>query len=97
MSIHELHAWRLSQNKALASAHVLTSDDSLANFMNQARLINECLHAYGIHSTTLQPELATSIRADSDEDPRGLRRRAVKSPNCQINCGTLCEELTCCG
>lgn len=57
LSIHELHVWRLSQHKALASAHVLTSDDSLSNFMVQAKQINECLHAYGIHSTTLQPEL----------------------------------------
>lgn len=27
--------------------------------MVQAKRINECLHAYGIHSTTLQPELVT--------------------------------------
>lgn len=59
LSIHELHVWRLSQHKALASAHVLTSDDSLSNFMVQAKRINECLHAYGIHSTTLQPELVS--------------------------------------
>jgi zinc transporter 1 len=50
LSIHELHVWRLSQHKALASAHVFTTDDSLANFMVRAKLINECLHAYGIHS-----------------------------------------------
>ncbi|KFY02927.1 hypothetical protein V490_00363 [Pseudogymnoascus sp. VKM F-3557] len=97
VSIHELHAWRLSQNKALASAHVLTSDDSLANFMNQARLINECLHAYGIHSTTLQPELVTSIKPDSAGELQSLRQRLVKDPRCQINCGSLCEDLTCCG
>ncbi|KAK0107191.1 hypothetical protein ONS95_003896 [Cadophora gregata] len=59
LSIHELHVWRLSQHKALASAHVLTSDNSLSNFMVQAMRINECLHAYGIHSTTLQPELVS--------------------------------------
>lgn len=27
--------------------------------MVQAKRINECLHAYGIHSTTLQPELVS--------------------------------------
>ncbi|KFY67411.1 hypothetical protein V496_01602 [Pseudogymnoascus sp. VKM F-4515 (FW-2607)] len=97
VSIHELHAWRLSQNKALASAHVLTSDDSLTNFMNQARLINECLHAYGIHSTTLQPELATSIGVDGGSELHGLRQRPVKTASCQISCGSLCEDLTCCG
>jgi len=97
ISIHELHAWRLSQNKALASAHVLTSNDSLTNFMNQARLINECLHAYGIHSTTLQPELATTIGVDGGRELNGLRQRPVKTASCQISCGSLCEDLTCCG
>ncbi|KAF2672911.1 cation efflux family protein [Microthyrium microscopicum] len=97
VSIHELHVWRLSQDKALASAHVLTSDDSLTSFMNQARLINQCLHAYGIHSTTLQPELVTSIGVDSGGELHGLRQRPVKTASCQINCGSLCEDLTCCG
>lgn len=97
VSIHELHVWRLSQNKALASAHVLTSDDSLANFMKQAQLINECLHAYGIHSTTLQPELVAPIRQNNDGGMQGLHQRSVKGPGCQINCGSLCEDLTCCG
>ncbi|KFY67430.1 hypothetical protein V496_01621 [Pseudogymnoascus sp. VKM F-4515 (FW-2607)] len=97
VSIHELHVWRLSQNKALASAHVLTSDDSLANFMKQAQLINECLHAYGIHSTTLQPELVAPIRQNNDGGMQGLHQRSVKGPGCQINCGSHCEDLTCCG
>jgi zinc transporter 1 len=29
----------------------------VASFVAKARTIRECLHAYGIHSTTLQPEL----------------------------------------
>ncbi len=75
--MHELHAWRLSQNKAIATAHIVTSKDSLASFMTQARLINECFHAYGIHSTTLQPELVTPIGTrDSEEEPM-LRRRTL--------------------
>ncbi|KAK2788733.1 hypothetical protein FQN53_003242, partial [Emmonsiellopsis sp. PD_33] len=65
LSIHELHAWRLNQNKAIASAHVVTSDSSLANFMARAQRIGECLHAYGIHSVTLQPELASSAASAS--------------------------------
>lgn len=105
ISVHELHAWRLSQTKALASAHVLTSSDSLADFMVQAKRINECLHEYGIHSITLQPELVTGptpmLAGDS------VRRRVVGnldgknddggvSGGCRLNCGSLCEELTCC-
>ncbi|KAF8855083.1 zinc transporter 1 [Acephala macrosclerotiorum] len=101
VSIHELHAWRLSQHKALASAHVLTSDDSLSNFMAQAKLINECLHAYGIHSTTLQPELVTPDTSPAVKALQSMRSRIAsqggKGKKCKISCGTICEELTCCG
>ncbi|PGH14048.1 hypothetical protein AJ79_03318 [Helicocarpus griseus UAMH5409] len=68
VSIHELHAWRLNQNKAIASAHVVTADSSLANFMVRARHIGECLHAYGIHSVTLQPELLHSSSSSTIGD-----------------------------
>ncbi|KAM7202874.1 Cation efflux protein [Rhypophila sp. PSN 637] len=58
-SIHELHVWRLDQKKTVASAHVVVSSNdysSLVDFMDQATTIRECLHAYEIHSVTLQPE-----------------------------------------
>merc|ERR1712093_4682 len=97
LSIHELHVWSLSQHKALASAHVLTSDDSLSNFMVQAKRINECLHAYGIHSTTLQPELVARAGSSIDERSQSLHRRPTTTAGCQIHCGSICEGLTCCG
>jgi len=107
-SIHELHVWRLNQSKAIASAHVVTSDTSLTKFMTQAQLIGECLHAYGIHSITLQPELAagsvesTTIESTAPgEEPQaqgdGLRFRQRIRPTCRIACGTSCNTLTCCG
>lgn len=55
-SVHELHVWRLNEHKAIGSAHVVVSDESVATFIETARHINECLHAYGVHSVTLQPE-----------------------------------------
>lgn len=101
VSVHELHVWRLDQNKAIASAHVITTESSLANFMTQAKRISECLHAYGIHSVTLQPELTSSIGRGSDElhshDDQLVRRRQGTHPTCQISCGSGCETLTCCG
>ena len=57
VSVHELHVWRLNQQKSLASAHVVIDDASLERFHGQAKTINECLHAYGVHSATIQPEL----------------------------------------
>ncbi|KAI0196020.1 cation efflux family protein [Xylaria flabelliformis] len=57
-SVHELHIWRLDQQKAIASAHVVVSNNEMADFMDRAKTVSECLHAYGIHSATVQPELA---------------------------------------
>ncbi|CAI7658321.1 unnamed protein product [Penicillium glandicola] len=86
-SIHELHIWRLNQQKTLASVHVVVSENSVKDFMKTARVINECFHAYGIHSITLQPELLGEVDVSHES----------QSPRCQIICGTVCEQLTCCG
>lgn len=66
--------------------HVVVSEDSVEDFMKTARVINECFHAYGIHSVTLQPELSEEV----DEMLHESRR-------CQVICGTVCEQFTCCG
>lgn len=101
-SIHELHVWRLNQKVALASAHVVTTDSTLSSFMSKAKLIGECLHAYGIHSVTLQPELAgqsqgVDVDVTGSEEGQGqLRRRREGGDECRIVCGVRCEELRCC-
>ncbi|KAI9645603.1 hypothetical protein NHQ30_006345 [Ciborinia camelliae] len=86
LSIHELHIWSLCQRKTVASAHIITIEPDIGAFMKQAKLIRECLHAYGIHSVTLQAEasngaIINGIGADE---------------KCQMVCGSLCEELACC-
>ncbi|TPX07326.1 uncharacterized protein E0L32_010748 [Thyridium curvatum] len=111
-SIHELHIWRLDQKKAIASAHVVVEDQYISSFMDKARTVSECLHAYGIHSATLQPEVAVSSQIiaaasrdgeNADSSATGvasiassLRRRRLESTECQILCGSLCEDLMCC-
>ena len=107
-SVHELHVWRLDQKKAIASAHVVVSDNSVPNVMAKAKTISECLHAYGIHSATLQPELATLREvapAPSQQTEAttalasagsSLRRRRTLPAGCQIPCGSVCESLMCC-
>ncbi|KAL7267672.1 hypothetical protein RUND412_009731 [Rhizina undulata] len=100
IAVHELHVWRLNQQKSIASAHIVTSERSLEAFMRQAQLMGECLHAYGIHSVTLQPELAEQHHmeeASSSEQSSGVRRRVSRAMACQIKCGIHCEDLTCCG
>src|SRR3569833_11398 len=110
-SVHELHIWRLDQEKNIASVHLVVSDQTVSNFMDKARTVSECLHAYGIHSATLQPELAVAPDAAPSEatalvesrpstnnggGASSLRRRIVEPAGCQIICGSLCENLMCC-
>ncbi|KAF2197989.1 cation efflux protein [Delitschia confertaspora ATCC 74209] len=98
LSVHELHVWRLDQRKSIATAHVIVKDESLSAFMQKAQTVSECLHAYGIHSTTLQPELAPFEDEDSrtSSEMEGLRQRRVSLLKCGLSCGTFCEPLMCC-
>ncbi|KAK8869087.1 cation efflux protein [Apiospora arundinis] len=109
-SVHELHVWRLNQTKAVASAHVIVGEnDTIADFMERARTVSECLHAYGIHSTTLQPEVAAVAVAVAGVTSSAATTIVSSSPSptirtghrdeagCQMMvCGKLCEGLKCC-
>lgn len=92
LAVHELHVWRLNQTKSLASAHVVVRDTDVKEFMGRAKVISECLHAYGIHSATLQPELADG----EDIRREGEMQEEMGSGKCKLTCGTLCEPLKCC-
>ncbi|KAJ5088346.1 cation efflux protein [Penicillium angulare] len=111
LAIHELHIWRLNQEKSLASAHVVLDSDVLPDFENIAKTIRECLHEYGIHSITLQPEAhiqrQTSASGSagnivvnaSDESGDSATRQASQDESfyqCKAGCGSLCLEQTCC-
>lgn len=92
--------WRLDQKKAIASAHVVVSDQSVSSFMEKAKTVSECLHAYGIHSATIQPELdlpSEATSAAASITPSVRRRQVPTSAACQMLCGKgLCENLMCC-
>ena len=57
---HHLHVWQLSDTKLVASLHVKVDCEvegaGSASYMHLAREIRSCLHGYGIHSSTIQPE-----------------------------------------
>jgi zinc transporter 1 len=109
-SVHELHIWRLDQRKSVASVHVVVDDRTLEGFADKAKIIMECLHAYGVHSATLQPELvASSPVTISDSGPESQatlidanhnaptsRRPRGGQQDCQLICGSLCDGLRCC-
>ncbi|KAH0558513.1 hypothetical protein GP486_004830 [Trichoglossum hirsutum] len=59
-SCHHLHVWQLNDTKLVASLHIEIQFDfqgsGSAQYMTLARAVRRCLHAYGIHSSTIQPE-----------------------------------------
>lgn len=81
----------------------------METFKQKAHVINECLHEYGIHSATLQPEAAppassptivaaataTTDGAASSVSSASLGRRR-RDPDCQIICSSVCQKLACC-
>ena len=54
LSIHELHVWKLSGNKIIATAHITCHN--LEEYMIIASKVKILFHEKGIHSTTIQPE-----------------------------------------
>jgi zinc transporter 1 len=71
INLHELHVWQLSESKIVASVHVLVdcSSGQTDKYMSIAAHIRDNLHAWGIHSSTIQPEFV----------PGGLREAAILS------------------
>jgi zinc transporter 1 len=99
LSVHELHVWCLDQRKAIASAHVVVSDPDVESFMKKAKVITECLHAYGIHSATLQPELPVLKRVEDDEITEvgsAVTTARASLEKCGVPCGSVCDDLKCC-
>ncbi|KAL7921094.1 cation efflux protein [Trichoderma austrokoningii] len=104
-SVHELHIWRLDQRKSIATAHVVVDGRTVKSFADKAKVIMECLHAYGIHSATLQPEvrpgqsgpqtLGTAVSVGPDTGVP-TRRRPDDGSNCHMLCGSQCGGMRCC-
>jgi len=80
IDIHEIHVWQLSNDLLVASLHITCLRS--CNFMKLASTMKGILHSYGIHATTIQPELV-------DEDYK-------KEADCLLRCQMKCEEMSCC-
>jgi solute carrier family 30 (zinc transporter), member 1 len=72
VSCHHLHVWQLSDTKIVASLHVQVDceveGDGSASYMHLARQVRRCLHGFGIHSSTIQPEFCLQ-KADDEQSP----------------------------
>lgn len=113
VSCHHLHVWQLSDTKLIASLHVQVSfefkDQGSQRYMQLARQIRKCLHDYGIHSSTIQPEFcceathghrmiedAIAFGNDGAESDSCRESEANNDPECLLDCGDDCDDAAAC-
>ncbi|KAJ4400189.1 Zinc resistance conferring protein [Didymella pomorum] len=107
VSCHHLHVWQLSDTKLIASLHVQVDFDfkgeGSARYMTLAREVRECLHQYGIHSSTIQPEFcldATHDHSAAGSEDEGARPKAPsvrgEADACLLECPDSCGNAKQC-
>lgn len=110
ITCHHVHIWQLSDTKLVASMHIQVafpiSEAGGEKYMVLAKRVRKCLHAYGIHSATIQPEFCLDeshghIR-DAEQQfnvdgPAEVRRcRGDGEASCLLECVDNCVGQGCC-
>jgi solute carrier family 30 (zinc transporter), member 1 len=92
----------------IASVHIQVSLPSLnrtKRYHSIARAIRTCLHAYGIHSSTIQPEFADDLPGTAgksvpsehgDDEDTPLLQDGSNGKGCLFECVGECEDSRCC-
>lgn len=91
INVHELHVWSLSESKTVASVHIMVRSE---DFVGASKAIRKVLHRFGIHSSTIQPEIvgtnahvSGAVAADMSGEQEG----------CLIQCvDDSCAPSSCC-
>ena len=105
ISCHHVHIWQLSDTQIVASMHIQVefpiSEASGEKYMDLAKAARKCLHAYGIHSATIQPEFCIDKDHDHDGQPLGLdgivgQPRCRLDDDCLLECVDDCNAKGCC-
>jgi zinc transporter 1 len=110
ISCHHVHIWQLSDTKVVASLHVQIAfpitDEGGERYMKLAKQARKCLHAYGIHSATIQPEFCLdqtcthreegSVSLDGHHSPLQNATKLEPSDGCLLNCVDDCLDQGCC-
>lgn len=111
-SCHHLHVWQLSDTKLVASLHIRVTfnfkGEGSQRYMQLASAIRDCLHEYGIHSSTIQPEFHKH-ESDIDEqsspggndgpnDMSASRNGSMRGDkSCLLECSDNCDGgKSCC-
>lgn len=95
--IHELHIWRLTGEKFIASAHVRRR--SLVDYMPVADKVKRFFHAMGIHSTTIQYEYENNDRQTLSLNNNNNDNHIMPelTEECLLRCrNRACDTLACC-
>lgn len=110
VNCHHIHLWQLSETQPVASLHLqldfpIEEGGVAERYMILAKAVRKCLHGYGIHSATVQPEFCLDDQhdhADQASPSAGLHGsqslRKVGGMNedaCLIGCADDCKESTC--
>ncbi|TFB02841.1 Zinc/cadmium resistance protein [Trichoderma ghanense] len=103
VSCHHIHVWQLSDTKIIASMHLQVSFPfdkySGEKYMQLAKRARRCLHAYGIHSATIQPEFCLDNKHQHDGDAAALSLDGASDEQtrpCLLECVDDCEAEGCC-
>jgi zinc transporter 1 len=106
ISCHHIHIWQLSDTQLVSSMHIQVSFPlSEANgerYMELAKTARKCLHAYGIHSATIQPEFCLDkAHNHAPNQVVGLDGVVGTSDQgladqCLLACVDDCEGKACC-
>ncbi|THD00172.1 hypothetical protein EYZ11_000363 [Aspergillus tanneri] len=86
---HHLHVWQLSDTKIVASIHIQVDTEikgeGSERYMLLARQVRKCLHAYGIHSSTIQPEFAPESDVEDSTAVASNSRGSSAAPSAPNN------------
>ena len=107
ISCHHVHIWQLSDTQMVASMHIQVSfpisEASGERYMELALAARGCLHAYGIHSATIQPEFCTDKDHNHNtgalislDGNAGSERCRLNNETCLLGCVEDCEAQKCC-
>jgi zinc transporter 1 len=108
VSCHHVHIWQLSDTQIVASMHIQVefpiSEASGEKYMELARNVRKCLHAYGIHSATIQPEFC--LDKDHNHNRQGpsmgldgivgQQTCGLDDDLCLLECVDDCQGKGCC-
>lgn len=103
VSCHHIHVWQLSDTKIVASMHLQVSfpinTHSGEKYMQLARRARKCLHGYGIHSATIQPEFCLDIKHQHNGEAPAFSFDGASDEQirpCLLECVDNCQAQGCC-